>query len=201
MARPRTHDEALRLRLLDRAGELLSTEGPKALSLRRLASDAGTSTTAVYSLFGSKPDLVNALYTEGFQRFESRMKSVGRGADPIADLVGLGLAYRESALADPHLYSIMFTKAVPGFEASPEATELARRTLDPLLATVRAGIESGTFSDVDPAVIAISAWGIVHGLVSLELNGNLPPGLDVGAAYERALRAHAEGWSAVDRGR
>lgn len=195
MARPRTHDEALRLRLLDRAGELLSTEGAKALSLRKLANDAGTSTTAVYSLFGSKPDLVNALYAEGFQRFGARMKAVPRTADPVEDFVRLGLAYRESALADPHLYSIMFTKAVPGFEPSAEATELSQGTMAPLVETVRRAIETGRFTDTDPGTIAISAWGIVHGLVSLELGGNLPPNLDVGASYEAALRAHARGWS------
>jgi AcrR family transcriptional regulator len=194
MPRPRTHDEALRLRLLDRAGELLSTEGPKALSLRKLAGDAGTSTTAVYSLFGSKPDLVNALYAEGFQRFGTRIRSVPRTGDPVEDFVRLGLAYRESALADPHLYSIMFTRAVPGFEPSPQATELSRQALRPLLETARAAIDVGRFTDVAPETVAVSAWGIVHGLVSLELNGNLPADLDVATSYEAALRAHAQGW-------
>ncbi|HJQ45897.1 MAG TPA: TetR/AcrR family transcriptional regulator [Amycolatopsis sp.] len=194
MARPRTHDEALRTRLLDRAGELLSTEGAKALSLRKLATDVGTSTTAVYSLFGSKPDLVNALYAEGFQRFGARMEAVGHTDDPVEDFVRLGLAYRDSALADPHLYSIMFTKAVPGFEPSAEATELSQGTLAPLVETVRRAIETGRFRDTDPKAIAVSAWGIVHGLVSLELSGNLPLNLDVTGSYEAALRAHARGW-------
>ncbi|GAB2999827.1 TetR/AcrR family transcriptional regulator [Amycolatopsis acidiphila] len=194
MARPRTHDEALRLRLLDRAGELLSTEGAKALSLRKLAADAGTSTTAVYSLFGGKPGLVNALYAEGFKRFGARMRAVPRSGDAVEDLVRLGLAYRQSALADPHLYSIMFTKAVLGFEPGAEATELGRRTLSPLVEVVRAGIESGQFAPVAAETIAVGAWGIVHGLVSLELNGNLPPAFDMGASYEAALRAQARGW-------
>ncbi|WP_158891992.1 TetR/AcrR family transcriptional regulator [Amycolatopsis anabasis] len=194
MPRPRTHDEALRLRLLDRAGELLSAEGPKALSLRRLAADVDTSTTAVYSLFGGKPELVSALYVEGFRRFEARMAGAARTGEPIEDLIALGLAYRASALADPHLYSIMFTKAVPGFEPNEDADRLARATLKPLEETVRAGIAAGVFADVAPDLITVSAWGIVHGLVSLELNGNLPEEFDVGAAYESALRAHARGW-------
>src|SRR6184192_1188402 len=124
MARPRTHDEALRLKLLDRAGELIAADGPKALSLRKLAADAGTSTTAVYSLFGGKTDLVNALYVEGFRRFQERLDDVPRSGDPVEDVVRLGLAYRRSALADPHLYLIMFTKAVPGFEPNEEAQRL-----------------------------------------------------------------------------
>ena len=58
MPRPKTHDDALRRRLLERAGELLSTEGPGAVSLRKIATDVNTSTTAVYSLFGGKPALL-----------------------------------------------------------------------------------------------------------------------------------------------
>jgi AcrR family transcriptional regulator len=194
MPRPKTHDEALRVKLLDRAGELLSAEGPKALSLRKLAADVGTSTTAVYSLFGSKPDLVNALYVEGFRRFQTRTEAVELTGDPVEDLVRLGLAYRASALADPQLYSIMFTNAVPGFEPSAEAAALGRANLAPLEESVRAGVESGVFADIDPDVIAVSCWGFVHGLVSLELNGNLPDEFSVGDAYETALRANANGW-------
>ncbi|MFI5606212.1 TetR/AcrR family transcriptional regulator [Amycolatopsis sp. NPDC051903] len=194
MPRPRTHDEALRLKLLDRAGELISADGPKALSLRKLATDVGTSTTAVYSLFGSKPDLVNALYVEGFRRFGERLRAVERTGDAVADLVHLGVAYRASAQADPHLYAIMFTRSVPGFEPNAEADRLARTTLEPLEEVIRDGISSGQFADVEPAVIVVSSWGLVHGLVSLELSGNLPPEFSVSGAYEQALRANAAGW-------
>jgi hypothetical protein len=114
--------------------------------------------------------------------------------DPVEDLVQLALVYRTSALADPHLYSIMFTKAVPGFEPNDDAAELARNTLAPLEETVRAGIETGVLADVDPGVVAVSCWAFVHGLVSLELNGNLPSEFSVGDADETALRANANGW-------
>lgn len=194
MARPKIHDEALRLRLLDRAGELLSAEGPKALSLRKLAADVDTSTTAVYSLFGSKPDLVNALFVEGFRRFAGRMCTVARTGDTIEDLIELGKVYRVSAKADPHLYSIMFTKAVPGFEPNEEAGKLAASTLDPLLEIVRDGLARGVLADHPAELIAVSCWGFTHGLVSLELNGNLPPEFSASGAYETALRANARGW-------
>lgn len=194
MARPRTHDEALRLKLLDRAGELIAADGPKALSLRKLAADAGTSTTAVYSLFGSKPDLVNALYTEGFRRFGARMAGTALTGEAIDDLVALGSAYRASALADPNLYGIMFTKSVPGFEPNEDADELARETLKPLENIVRRAVAEGVFADVPPETIAVACWAFVHGLVSLELTGNLPEEFDVTGSYETALRANASGW-------
>lgn len=194
MPRPRTHDDALRQRLLDRAGELLADEGVKALSLRRLAGAVGTSTTAVYSLFGNKPGLVNELYVEGFRRFGARLRAVPPTNDVFEDLVRIGLEYRASALADRRLYPIMFTNAVPGFEPDAACGELARQALRPLWDRVRAGIAAGALVDAGTDVIAVGYWACVHGLVSLELSHMLPGEFDMCTTYRRALRAHAEGW-------
>ena len=193
MPRPKTHDDALRVRLLDRAGELLSTQGASALSLRKLAADVDTSTTAVYSLFGGKPALVRELYVEAFDRLGSRLHAVTPTGDPLEDLVRLGIAYRDSALADPHLYAIMFGDAIPGFEPDEEAHALALAALAPLQDTVRAGVETGLFTG--PAnSMTMACWAIVHGFVSLELTGALPPELDVASTYETALRNNLAGW-------
>ncbi|MFI9007405.1 TetR/AcrR family transcriptional regulator [Actinosynnema sp. NPDC053489] len=197
MPRPKTHDQALRGRLLERAGELLSTEGPGALSLRRLAADVNTSTTAVYSLFGGKPALLNAVYEEAFRRFGERIASVPQTDDPVEDIVQIGLAYRASALADPQFYLVMFSKVVPGFEPSDETKEAAVRTFLPVVRDVERAVRTGVFAQEEPERIALAMWGMVHGLVSLELNGNLPPGVEIAPVYERALRAHADGWRRV----
>ncbi|GAB2854194.1 TetR/AcrR family transcriptional regulator [Lentzea nigeriaca] len=193
MPRPKTHDDALRRRLLERAGELLSTEGPAAVSLRKIATDVNTSTTAVYSLFGGKPALLEALYDEAFNRFGAHLTAVPVTDDPAEDLVQIGLAYRRSALADPQFYSVLYSKVVEPTKAMSRA---AGRTFAPVIDAVRRAIEQRVFLDSDPEQIAMSMWGIAHGLVSLELNGNLPPGVDAAATYEVALRAHGRGWLA-----
>ncbi|SDF89999.1 transcriptional regulator, TetR family [Lentzea fradiae] len=193
MPRPRTHDDALRRRLLERAGELLSTEGPAAVSLRRIATDVNTSTTAVYSLFGGKPALLEALYDEAFTRFGTYLAAVPATGDPAEDLVQIGLAYRRSALADPQFYSVLYAKVVA---PTKEMSRAAGRTFAPVRDAVRRAIETGVFRGEDPELIAMSMWGIAHGLVSLELNGNLPRGVDAATTYELALRAHGRGWLA-----
>jgi AcrR family transcriptional regulator len=191
MPRPKTHDDALRQRLLERAGQLLSTEGPAAVSLRKIATDVNTSTTAVYSLFGGKPALLEALYDEAFNRFGAHLRAVPVTDDPAEDLVQIGLAYRRSALADPQFYSVLYSKVVEPTKAMSRA---AGRTFAPVIDAVRRAVEQKVFLDTDPEQIAMSMWGIAHGLVSLELNGNLPPGVDAAATYELALRAHGRGW-------
>jgi AcrR family transcriptional regulator len=188
VARPRTHDAALRERLLDRAGELLSAEGPRALSLRRLAADVRTSTTAVYSLFGGKAELLRALHQEAMHRFAARLAHLEPTADPVADLLRIGALYRESALADPHLYAVMFSRA------AREPADTRGEAFAVLLDAVRRALAAGQFRGGSAEQIALACWGAVHGLVSLELYGKLPPDLDVADDYQRATRAVLDGW-------
>jgi AcrR family transcriptional regulator len=185
------HDEALRSRLLDVAAVTVFERGADALSLRRLASAANTSTTAVYSLFGNKAGLVDALFREAARRFAARLATVEPTADPAEDVVRLGIAYRDYALTDPHLYAIMFTQRT---EKPDEHDKEAAATLGPLVDAVRRGQEAGQLVDVPAERIALACWGIAHGLVSLELTGNVPPALDIAAGYEDALRAMVTGW-------
>ncbi|MFD6984458.1 TetR/AcrR family transcriptional regulator, partial [Streptomyces sp. NPDC059956] len=60
--------EALRAALLDLAAQLLAAEGPSALTMRRIATAAGCSTTVLYRHFGAKDGIAEALYREGFAR-------------------------------------------------------------------------------------------------------------------------------------
>jgi AcrR family transcriptional regulator len=192
--RPKLHDDALRIRLLDTAGELLTSEGPDALSLRRLAAAAGTSTSAVYALFGGKPGLLRALFIEAFTRFAAHLNTVTPSDDPLADLLALGCAYRASATANPHLYSVMFG-SVPGFEPTPQDRAHAEATFAPLLDAVRRAIAAGLLRDEDPGLIATAAWATVHGLVSLELGCARPPQARPPAeVFEATIRANLNGW-------
>ena len=197
MALPKLHDDALRIRLLDTAGALLTSEGPDALSLRRLAAKAGTSTSAVYALFGGKPGILRELFIEAFTRFAVHLNTVTPSADPLADILALGHAYRASALADPHLYAVMFGSPVPGFEPAPEDYAHAEATFVPLLNAVQRAIAAGLLVQADAGIIATALWANVHGLVSLELRGARPCGaVSLDELFETAIRATLEGWRA-----
>ncbi|MGH3228704.1 MAG: TetR/AcrR family transcriptional regulator [Streptosporangiaceae bacterium] len=192
MARPRTHDEALRRRLLDSAGQILATGGVPALSLRTLAGAAGTSTSAVYSLFGGKPALLRAIYAEGFARLTRHMAAVEPSDDPAEDLVQLGLAYRTSALQNPRLYPVMFGHPPAGMEPGEAERGAGRQAFALLAAAVGRGVQAGTFPAGSERRLTLAAWALAHGLVSLELHGLLPAGAQ--ADYERILRDTVEGW-------
>src|SRR4028118_1227581 len=76
---------------------LIAGEGPPALSLRRLAAAAGGSTQLVYTLFGGKPGLADALYAEGFRRLGGAMRTaLAQASPPVGDparLLVLAQAY------------------------------------------------------------------------------------------------------------
>ncbi|MGH3883158.1 MAG: TetR/AcrR family transcriptional regulator [Pseudonocardiaceae bacterium] len=198
MPRPKLHDDALRIRLLETAGALLTSEGPEALSLRRLAAAASTSTSAVYALFGGKPGLMRALFLEAFSRFGEYQDTVAPSDDPLADLVALGRAYRASARADPHFYAVMFGSLMPGFEPTPQDMAHAEATFTPVVEAVRRAIAAGLLHDGDPVLIATALWANVHGLVSLELGGAIPPQAGPPAeVFETAMRANLDGWRVI----
>ena len=187
MARPRVHDDALRARLLEEASAIVATSGATGLTVRELASRAGTSASAVYSLFGSREDLVRAVGDEAFARFAERLGAVGRTADPAADLLGLGLAYRENALAGPHFYRVMFGATGAGLQDGTRGPATATATFLVLRDAVARVLGDGATAE-EPA---LGLWALVHGLVELELDGLLPDGAE--QRYEHVLRVAGPG--------
>ena len=75
---PRPADPAIRAALIEAGARILAVDGPGALSTRRLATETGTSTMAVYTYFGSMDGLRRAIRAEGFARLAGRFDS----ADP-----------------------------------------------------------------------------------------------------------------------
>jgi len=183
MARPRVHDDAVRERLLEVASQAVAERGADGVALRDVASRAGTSTTAVYSLFGGRPELLAAVGEEAFRRFAAHLDAAPRTGDPRADLLALGLAYRESALADPHFYRIMFDVPGAGARAPGHPSTHDTPTFLVLRDAVRAVVgDSPADASVEDAAHAL--WALVHGLVVLELAG-LDGGRDVAAREDR----------------
>jgi AcrR family transcriptional regulator len=162
----------VRRRLIEVAADLLSEEGPSALSARRLAREAETSTMAVYTHFGGMPALVRAVVAEGFARLYARVAEVEPSDDPLADLVASSVAYRAYALADPHLYLVMFGSASLGRYRLTEAElEVGLAAFGQLVSVVDRVMQAGVIRRADPASVAGQFWAALHGYVMIELSG------------------------------
>jgi AcrR family transcriptional regulator len=170
----RQGQEALRRALLDAASGLLLEEGPGALTMRRVAGAVGCSTTVLYTQFGGKEGLADALYREGFERLRRRLEAADGGLDPRARLGALAEAYRGNALAERGYYGVMFQQAIPGFQPSPASLAVAGASLEVLATVVLDAMEAGLLRPGDPRAVAEVLWAAVHGAVSLELAGHFP---------------------------
>ncbi|MBN6053054.1 TetR/AcrR family transcriptional regulator [Nonomuraea sp. RK-328] len=167
-----SHDE-LRSRLLDVAVNLLVSDGPESLTMRRIASEAGCTTTVIYTMFGNREGLAEALYLEGFERFRRFLEAVPQRDNPFEYLSALGPAYRQACLAEPGYYSLMFERAIPGFEPSERARTLARAALNILDRVIADCISAGYLVPTQPRKIADALWAAAQGAISLERAGHL----------------------------
>ncbi|MER8100188.1 TetR/AcrR family transcriptional regulator [Kitasatospora sp. NPDC094016] len=190
----RAGQDAVRAVILDSAITLLVSEGPAALTVRRIATEIGSSTKVLYTMFGGKEGLVDALYREGFARLRRAQEQVPCGGDPLAYLTELGLVYRERALAEPAYYRVMFEQPVPEFRPSAEALAVAETAFGASVAAVEACMAAGILRPGDAYELSKLFWAASHGAVSLELAGHFPAA-EAGRRYDALMAAVARAFS------
>jgi hypothetical protein len=69
----------------------------------------------------------------------------------------------------------MFGHLVPDLSIDAEGRAAADAAYRPLVAAVAQAQAAGLFVGTDPEPVALHLWAVAHGMVSLELNGQLPP--------------------------
>jgi AcrR family transcriptional regulator len=167
-------DADVRGALINAAARLFSEAGPAALTTRRLAAEAGTSTMAIYTHFGSMSELVREIAQEGFARLAQMFAQVEQTGDPVADMAYLGRVYRHNAIMNRYLYTVMFGgDALAGYALTADDRQYGRYTLSPAIDCVRRCVEIGRFRPEDPVLVAHQMWLGIHGTVTLEIGGYL----------------------------
>lgn len=180
-----------RAALLGAAGRILAEEGLAALTVRRAAAEVGASAKLVYTLFGGKDGLLEALYLDGFEGLARAVDSASRAAPPNAQLAAMAQAYRRYALTHPDRYAVMFGDAGAGFSPSPEAR---RRAWSTFAALPRALSELHPEHPPDQVETEARAlWAAMHGAVSLELRGLLGAAPLPDRIYARAVASALRG--------
>jgi AcrR family transcriptional regulator len=183
----------IRRAILDQASQLLAEAGPEGLTMRRLSQRVGASTIVLYTHFRDKPAILDELYLEGFERLRADLARVPRSADPLQYVMDLGRAYRRSAVDNPTYYQIMFSRCVPGFDPSPTSREISKQSFLILASAVQRCMDAGVAPVGDAAQVAHTLWGTLHGLISLELFGYMPPSISGEARLEHALTIMRDG--------
>lgn len=162
--------DALRMSILESASKLVAQGGSEALSLRKVADDIGASTMVVYTVFGNKEGLLDALWVEGFRRLWELEEGALKLTDPMERLLALGQAYRRNALNNPYFYKLVFGGQLPKCAGSEGDFDCAR-TFEILIEAVASCQKAGLLTRKKAASdIAAMLWSTAHGAISLELS-------------------------------
>ncbi|MBB5154887.1 TetR/AcrR family transcriptional regulator [Saccharopolyspora phatthalungensis] len=206
--REQTRNEAKRVAL-----EQLAESGPAGISVNAIAKRMGVTGPALYRYFENRDALLTDLVVDAYRdlgdALEDALRTHRRKA-PATRFRELAARFRGWALQQPHRYLLLFGTPVPGFRAPELTFDLADRAFRPILEVfvdlapeglpaersvldrqlvawreVRGGLMA------PPAVLqrGLLAWSRLHGLVSLEVEGQF---VDMGVDPELLFRAEVE---------
>lgn len=168
----------MRPRLIAAAATVLATDGVAGLTARRVTAEAGTSTMAVYTHFGSMEALVDEVANEGFRRMEAALVAVAPTEDPLRDVAAQTVAYVDFATSHRDLYGVMFGTTPLGRyqRTSPEQLRTGRpETLDRVAANLERAVHLGRLGERHPSDLAFIWWATAHGYALLETSGHIHP--------------------------
>jgi AcrR family transcriptional regulator len=205
MVRPKKHEQVPNLKesIKEVAWQQMVDVGAAELSLRAIARAIGVSAPAIYNHYADRDALVTALIIDAYTSLGD-YQLAARDSVPHDDVRGrlhaTGIAYRAWAHAMPQRYQLIFGTPIPGYQAPAEVMPVAGRSLRALVSVIdqlyvaqmlnTAAIptvmpvavptfdawQQHTGAQVPAALtVAIMIWGRVHGLVSLEIAGSIPP--------------------------
>ncbi len=164
--RPYRHGN-LPVALVAAARQILDENGFEAVGLRETARRVGVSATAAYRHFTSKEDLLASVAAQGFRELGAAMEKATRGPNPLSRS---GQAYIEFAQQNRGLFRLMF---------GPVLAERAKYQALQAATDAVAGVLLRNVADLDQRPLdhnaaAMAAWGLVHGLSHLFVDGFVP---------------------------
>ena len=186
------------------AWKQIAKYGASALSLRAIARELKITAPAIYNYFPDRDALVTALIIDAYTSFgdwQLEARDSLLADDPREKLEAIGLAYRNWAHAYPQRYQLIFGAPIAGYKAPAEKVfPSSARSISALFSVVEEIRAAGKLSadsvprvneayrvyydqwrtyvgEVNPLslFVAMIIWARVHGIVSLEIQGNLPP--------------------------
>jgi AcrR family transcriptional regulator len=159
------HHGNLRDAILVAAASVIARDGVGSLSLRAIAGDLGVTHTAFRRHFGDREGVLNALAVQGHRLLAAELRAAQAG-----EFLDVGVAYVHFALTNPGHFTVMFRPDLLD-NGDPELAAARSEAFAPLSVGVAA-------LDVpDPVAARVAGWGLVHGIATLALTGNLASAL------------------------
>ncbi len=169
------HHGDLRMSLIAAGMAALDAAPVEDLSLRALARAVGVSATAVYRHFPDKEALLGALALAALDRMghdqQAAADAIPASAGPVQAFCATGAAYVRFAIAHPQAFRLIW-KAVPPGDVLAGPVDAAHLAMQGLRRSVAAVLPDDA-SPEQQRDLALRAWGLVHGLAMLILDGQV----------------------------
>ncbi|MFE2076107.1 TetR/AcrR family transcriptional regulator [Streptomyces misionensis] len=133
----------------------LAAGGLESVALLRIAKEIGMSGPALYRYFASRDDLLAELVVDAYKAVAAKVQAVDVSAGGRRALHALATAFRDWAVAQPHLYLLIQGTPVPGFRPPDETLAHARAVLGPFLPVF---VKGRPVPSVNPLVGEFSHW-------------------------------------------
>ena len=160
----------LRSAILEAAADLLADQGFDGMSVRAIAGRVGASTKVIYSHFGGRPGIVEALYQDGFDRLSVDVRDAASVEGSVSErILSVAEAYRSFAVGSPAMYELMFGPRVRDLLPLPQHRDPVLGASRVIYELLRAGQEEGTIRAGDADAQTKFIWSALHATVSLEL--------------------------------
>lgn len=172
----------------DAAYELYQQSGFDAVSMRGIARQMGCSPMMAYRYFENKDEVFAALRAKLFDRLADRLEAVAAKDSALVYLEALGTAYAEFARREPHAYRLLYMTHMGQSGSYADTDRAQKRTRRVLFVATKAVVAAGEIQE-DPSILAHTFWASIHGLVSLDIAGQLTQGVEFGQLLPALLRS------------
>lgn len=162
------HTTQVRDEILDAARAELMSVGASGLTVRAVAAGAGCSTTGIYTYFGGKQGLLDALYAEAFEDFHQSL--YGGDVRASAGIRSASHAYHRWALAHPTRYLLMFAFRASGYVPTEDVAVKGEASFFALVELVDQAVRRDELEG-DSREIAAQLWAVSHGYAMLTISG------------------------------
>jgi AcrR family transcriptional regulator len=188
----RTRSRDLESVLLQAADHVLRRDGLDGVTVRSVATEAGVAPMGVYSRFGSKEGLVDALLIQAIDDLQRAVASRGE-PEPAERLRSSARRYRQWALANPQHYQAIFLSR-RGMGSAEVAEHLAG-VYEVGYTMHEYAMAHGVIKAGDPKEACARFWCATHGAIAFELHSLVLPE-DADRNFEAVLDMVMQGLSA-----
>lgn len=168
--RQKRKQEEIRNRILSAAREIISHEGVKGLSIRKITNAIDYSPAIIYHYFKDKNEIIETLTSEEYRKILTSIKTVKRNEnEPELEIKESFRKYIKAALASPEEYKAFILSDDPLILKKTgllhQGVSVNSPTMGMLCENIQRGIRLGRYQQCDPELTAQIIWTSIFGLV------------------------------------